>query len=114
MAKAATQLYDLFSKFNVHGGTMSALTSVAISPTEHSCAFHNRSISEIASSIRLFRPILEVTAVELMDLVGHHGTLSKRINEAGACVLVWLDRTDPRWLERLQVIRKEFGLGTPA
>jgi hypothetical protein len=38
-----------------------------------------------------------------------YGTRNKRINEVGARVLVWLDRTDPRWLERLQVIRQDFG-----
>lgn len=113
MAKAATQLYDLFSRFNVHGGTMSALTGIALSPTENSCAFHNRSLSEVAKNVPIFKPILEITAVELMDLVGHHGTRNKRVNEAGACVLVWLDRTDPRWLERLRTIRQGFGLSTP-
>jgi hypothetical protein len=49
-------------------------------------------------------------AIELMDLVAHYGTRSKRINQAGACVLVWLDHTDPRWLERLQMMRQDFGL----
>jgi hypothetical protein len=114
MAKAATQLYDLFSRFNVHGGTMSAMTGIALSPTENSCAFHNRSLSEVAKNVPLFKPILEITAVELMDLVGHHGTRNKRVNEAGACVLVWLDPTDPRWLERLRIIRQSFGLSAPS
>jgi hypothetical protein len=111
MATAATRLYDLFSRFNIHGGTMSALTGIALSPTDNSCAFHNRSLPEVARNIPLFKPILEITAIELMDLVGHYGTRNKRVNQAGACVLVWLDRTDPRWLERLQVIRQDFGLG---
>jgi hypothetical protein len=109
-AKAATQLYHIFSRFNVHGGTMSSLSGIALGPTANSCAFHNRSLDEVAKNLPLFKPILEITAIELMDLVGHYGTRSKRINEAGACVLVWLDRTDPRWLERLQVIRQDFGL----
>ena len=92
---------------------MSALTGIALSPTKNSCAFHNRSLSEVAKNVPLFEPILEITAIELMDLVGHHGTPNKRVNEAGACVLVWLDRTDPRWLERLRTIRRGFGLSTP-
>ena len=113
-ANAATRLYAIFSRFNVHGGTMSALTGIALSPTNDSCAFHNRSLSEVAKNIILFKPILEITAIELMDLVGHYGSRTKRTNEAGACVLVWLDRTDPRWLDRLQDLRREFGLGALA
>jgi len=65
---------------------------------------------EIAENLILFKPILQMTAIELVDLVGNHGVRNKRINQAGACVLVWLDQTDPRWLERVQAIRKEFGL----
>lgn len=110
IAKSATQLYEIFSRFNVHGGTMSSLVGIALVPTANSCAFHNRSVDEVAKNLPLFKPILEITAIELMDLVGRYGTRNKRINEAGACVLVWLDRTDPRWLERLQAIRQEFGL----
>lgn len=49
-------------------------------------------------------------AIELMDLVGRHGTRGKRVNEAGACVLVWLDKNDPRWLERLRMMREAVGL----
>lgn len=50
--------------------------------------------------------------MELMDLVGRYGTRTKRINEAGACVLVWLDRRDPRWMERLQAVREILGLAS--
>jgi hypothetical protein len=112
IAKTATSLYEIFSRFNVHGGTMSSLLGMALVPTSYSCAFHNRSVEEIAKSLPVFKPILEMTAIELMDLVGHHGTRNKRINQAGACVLVWLNRTDPGWLERLQAMRQEFGLPT--
>lgn len=112
-AKSATQIYEIFSRLNVHGGTMSSLTGVALVPTANSCTFHNRSIEQIAKNLPLFKPILEITAIELMEMVGHYGTRSERINQAGACVLVWLDRTDPRWLERLEVIRRHFGLTGP-
>lgn len=114
VAKSATQLHEIFSRFNVHGGTLSSLTGLALMPTSDSCFFHNRAIDEVANNLPLFKPILESTAIELMDLVGRHGARTKRINEAGACVLVWLDRTDPRWLERLQILRKEFGLLGPS
>jgi len=110
IAKSVSQLYEIFSRFNVHGGTLSSLSGIALVPTENSCAFHNRSVDEVAKNLPLFKPILEITAIELMDLVGHYGTRNKRINEAGSCVLIWLDRTDPRWLERLRVIRQDFGL----
>jgi hypothetical protein len=109
-AKSATQLYAMFSRFNVHGGTMSSLTGIALLPTPNSCSFHNRSVDEVVKNLVLFKPILEMTAIELMDLVANFGTRNKRINQAGACVLVWLDRTDPRWLERVQAIRRDFGL----
>jgi hypothetical protein len=46
-----------------------------------------------------------------MDLVGSYGARNKRISQAGACVLVWLDPADTRWLELLRVIREQFGLG---
>jgi hypothetical protein len=110
IARTATQLYKIFNQFNVHGGTMISLSSIALMPTANSCAFHNRSVDEVAKNLPLFKPILEITAFELMDLVGHYGTRNKRVNEAGACVLVWFDRTDPRWLERVQMIRQDFGL----
>ena len=110
MAKSASQLYEIFSQFNVHGGTMSSVSGMALMPTGNSCAFHNRSVDEVAKNLPIFKPILEITAIELMDLVGHYGARNKRTNEAGACVLVWLDKTDPRWLERLQAIRQEFGV----
>jgi hypothetical protein len=110
MAKAATGLYEIFSRFNVHGGTLSSLTSVAVVPTRNSCGFHNRSFEDVEKSLQLFKPITEIIAIELVDLVGHHGTRNKRINEAGACVMVWLDRKDPRWLERLQMVREDLGL----
>jgi hypothetical protein len=109
-AKSATQLYEMFSRFNVHGGTMSSLVGIAVQPTENSCAFHNRSLDEVGRNLPLFKPILEITAIELMGLVGRYGRRSKRIDQAGAYVLVWLDPTDPRWLERLQAVRSDFGL----
>lgn len=37
-AMAATKLYEIFSRFNVHGGTMSSLVGIALSPTANSCA----------------------------------------------------------------------------
>jgi hypothetical protein len=110
MARAATQLYEIFSRFNVHGGTLSSLAGIALKPTANSCSFHNRSLDEVGKNVPLFKPILEITAIELMDLVGHFGVRSKRVNEAGACVLVWLDKTDPRWLERIRLMREDFGL----
>lgn len=110
MAQSATQLYEIFSRFNVHGGTMSSLSGMALVPTANSCAFHNRSVGEVAKNLNLFKPILEIVAFELMNLVGQYGARSQRINEAGACVLVWLDKTDERWLERLRLMRQDFGL----
>ncbi len=109
-AKAATGLYAVFSRFNVHGGTISSLVSLALTPTGNSCAFHNRSLEHIASQVPLFGPLLEITAIELMDLVARHGTPSQRISQAGACVLVWLNRDDPRWLERVRAMRLDLGL----
>ncbi|WP_263352091.1 hypothetical protein [Acidicapsa acidisoli] len=111
IGKSSTQLYEIFSRFNIHGGTLSSLSGLALTPTAHSCAFHNRSVDEIAKNLPLFKPILEFTATELVDLVGNHGVRSERINQAGACVLVWLNRNDPRWLERLHVMRQSLGLG---
>jgi hypothetical protein len=35
-ARAATRLYEIFSRFNVHGGTMSSLVGIALSPTANS------------------------------------------------------------------------------
>jgi hypothetical protein len=110
MAKSATQLYKIFSHFNVHGGTMSSLSGIALTPTPYSCAFHNRSLDQVLQNLPLFKPIVEITAIELMYLVSHHGARNKRIDAAGACVLVWLDKTDPRWLQRLYKVRQAFGL----
>ena len=112
IAQSATQLYEIFSRFNVHGGTMSSLTGIALEPTPHSCFFHNRSLDDVSQNLLLFKPIVEITAMELMDLVGRYGVRTQRINEAGACVLVWLDRKDPRWMERLQAVRKALGLAS--
>jgi len=112
IAQSATQLYEIFSRFNVHGGTMSSLTGIALTPTPHSCFFHNRSLDEVSINLPLFKPIVEITAMELIDLVGRYGTRTKRINEAGACVLVWLDRKHPRWMERLQAVREVLGLAS--
>jgi len=109
-AQSATQLYEIFSRFNVHGGTMSSLTGISHAPTPHSCFFHNRSLDEVSKNLLLFKPVVEITAMELMELVGRYGTRTKRTNEAGACVLVWLDRKDPRWMERLQAVREALGL----
>jgi hypothetical protein len=47
VAKSATQLYEIFIRFNVHGGTMSSLKGIALVPSENSCSFHNRSVEEI-------------------------------------------------------------------
>lgn len=110
MAQTASTLYNMFSRFNVHGGTMSSLISVSVNPTECSCAFHNRSLEWVEKNLKVFRPVLEVAAIEIMDLVGKHGVKTKRVNEAGACVLVWLDHTDLRWLERVDMMREYFGL----
>jgi len=112
-AKSATKFWEIFSQFNVHGDNLRSLTGIALAPTANSCAFHNRSVDETARNLLLLKPVLEITAIELIDLVGRYGVRSKRINEAGACVLVWLDRTDQRWLDRLQVMRKDLGLATP-
>jgi hypothetical protein len=114
MARAATQLYDLFSRFNVHGGTMNSMVSIAAEPTPHSCAFHNRSIEQSARNLVLFKPVMEITAIELIDLAGRYGTRTKRLNQAGACLTVWLDKSDPRWLQRLTDIREAFGLSPVA
>jgi hypothetical protein len=110
IAKSVTKLYEIFSHFNVHGGTLSPLVGLELTPTVNSCFFHNRSIDQVSENLPLFKPVIEMTAMELMDLVGRHGTRSARVNEAGACVLVWLDRKDPRWLERLEAVRQVFGL----
>jgi hypothetical protein len=112
IAQSATQLYEIFSRFNVHGGTMSSLTGIALIPTPNSCFFHNRSLDEVEKNLSLFKPIVEITAMELMDLVGRYGVRTQRVNEAGACVLVWLDRKDPRWMERLQAVREVLGLAS--
>jgi hypothetical protein len=109
-ARSATQLYEIFSRFNVHGGTMSSLLSMAITPTRNLCAFHNRSVEDVAKNLPLFKPILQITAMELIELAGRFGTRTKRIDQAGACVLGWLDHDDPRWLERLRAVREDFGL----
>jgi hypothetical protein len=112
IAQSATQLYEIFSRFNVHGGTMSSLTGIAHIPTPNSRFFHNRSLDEVEKNLSLFKPIVEITAMELMDLVGRYGVRTQRVNEAGACVLVWLDRKDPRWMERLQAVREALGLAS--
>ena len=110
IAQSATQLYEIFSRFNVHGGTMSSLIGIALEPTPHSCFFHNRPLDDVSQNLLLFKSIAEITAIELMDLVGRYGVRTQRVNEAGACVLVWLDRKDPSWMERLQAVRKALGL----
>lgn len=111
-AKTASRLYEIFSRFNVHGGTMSSLVSIAMLPTRNSCGFHNRSLEKVADNLRLLKPALEITAAQLMELVGLYGVKGKRVREAGACVLVWLDNKDPRWHERVQAVRLQFGLTT--
>ncbi len=110
MGKTATELYRIFSRFNVHGGTMCSLVGLSPKPTANSCAFHNRSMEEITENMPLFKTIPEITAIELMDLVGHYGAHNQRIKQAGASVLVWLDHENRHWLERVEAVRRQFGL----
>lgn len=70
MAKAATTLYSIISEFHVHGGTMKSMIEIAIEPTQHSCAFQNRSIESTAKYLALFKPITEITAIEVAHMAG--------------------------------------------
>jgi hypothetical protein len=110
-AKACTTLWGIFSRCNVHGESPAVLAfGTSLIPTEHSCAFCNRSIDATAKAIVLYRPILEIAAIELASLAGRFGVPNQRVKEAGACVLVWLDKQDPRWLERMDCARADLGL----
>jgi hypothetical protein len=110
-AKACTQLWEIFSRFNVHGDSLSAVASIpAFTPNQYSCAFCNRSLDATAKSIESFKPLLEITAIELASLVGRFGERTQRVKQAGACILVWLNRQDPRWLHELELMRTRLGL----
>jgi hypothetical protein len=111
LAKASTELWQIFSRYNIHGDSLRVLHNfISLSPTEYSCSFFNRSVTESAKAITLFKPILEITAIELAALVGQFGERSDRIKQAGACVLVWSNRNDPRWLEQLDEMQRNLGL----
>jgi hypothetical protein len=110
-AKACTTLWEIFSRYSVHGESPAVLAfGTSLIPTEHSCAFCNRSIDATTQAIVLYRPILEIAAIELAYLAGKFGKPNQRVKEAGACVLVWLDKQDPRWIERLDCARTDLGL----
>ena len=45
---------------------MSSLVSVAMVPTHNSCGFHNRSVEKVADRLRLLKPVLVITAAQLV------------------------------------------------
>jgi hypothetical protein len=111
MEQAATQLWEMFSRFNVHGDSLAAVSAIpSLLPTEHSCAFLNRSVLATGKEIELFRRVPEISAIELATLVGKFGTKSTRVRQAGACVLVWLNKQDKRWLAEVEAMRDRLGV----
>jgi hypothetical protein len=111
MGKAATQLWEMFSRFNVHGDSLAVIAAIpSFLPTEHSCAFLNRSVSATAKEIEQFRRVPEIAAIELAILVGKFGLQTTKVRQAGACVSVWLNKEDKRWLAELDAMRDRLGL----
>ncbi|HEY1939969.1 MAG TPA: hypothetical protein VGJ33_18725 [Candidatus Angelobacter sp.] len=107
--KSATRLYEIFSQYKVHGGTISSLAGMALAPAQI------RVLSTIDQSTRLlgtcrcsspfWRSRLSSSWTWSVVMVREQAG-----QQVGACVLVWLDRAEPRWLEGLQLIRRDFGL----
>lgn len=111
MAPACTKLWEIFSSYHVHGDSLRPMsTGVVFFPTEVSCKLLNRSVEESAKHLILYKPIVEIVAIELSMLAGEFGVRTDRISRAGACVSVWLDRRDPRWIEELALMRKKLGV----
>jgi hypothetical protein len=109
-AKASTQLWEMFSHFNVHGDSIAVVASIpSLTPTQHSCSFLNRSVTATAENIELFKTVPQIIAIELAYLVGKFGTRTERVKQAGAQVLVWLNQ-DLRWLKELERMRIRLGL----
>jgi hypothetical protein len=67
-------------------------------------------VEETAKHLVIYKPIVEIVAIELSTLAGEFGVRTDRINRAGACVLVWLNREDPRWTKEVELMRKRLGI----
>jgi hypothetical protein len=109
MGPACTRLWEIFSSYHVHGDSLRPMsTGIVFFPTELSCKFLNRSVEESAKHLVLYKQIVEIVAIELSTLVGEFGVRTERINRAGACVSIWLNRADPRWIKEVDLMRKKL------
>jgi hypothetical protein len=111
MGPACTKLWEIFSGYSIHGDSLRVMsTGVVFFPTEVSCKLLNRSVEETAKHLVIYKPNVEIVAIELSTLAGEFGVRTDRINRAGACVLVWLNREDPRWTKEVELMRKRLGI----
>lgn len=109
MGTACTKLWETFSSYHVHGDSLRPMsTGVVFFPTDLSCKLLNRSVEESAKHLLLYRPVVEIVAIELSTLVGEFGVRTDRINRAGACASAWLNRADPRWTREVDLMRKKL------
>lgn len=73
----ATHLYSMFSNYFAHGGTPNNLMFTAIQPSEYSCGFVNRSLSEGVKISKLLSIGSEILCAEIAFI---HGTYGKKYN----------------------------------
>jgi hypothetical protein len=96
LAEPASSLYDLFSRYGVHGGTPDQLLLTPLVPTKFSCSFQNRPETRLADEFDLVARGCEVLCVEIADLGGLFGTRTQATSEGGAAILVWLSKKGER------------------
>jgi len=90
LGEPASQLYAIFSRYGVHGGSPDQLIRTSLKPTRFSCSFENRPETVGENDFVLLAKGCEILCVEVASLGGQFGDRRKAIREGGATILVWL------------------------
>jgi hypothetical protein len=94
LGQPASQLFELFSRYGVHGGTPAQLLGAPLTPTRFSCGFQNRPEHPPARDFELLGNGCEIMCVEVSYVTGLFAEKPQKVREGGAAILVWLSRRD--------------------
>jgi hypothetical protein len=72
-ASAATTLYKILCKYDVHGGTPDNLLSASLEPTQLSCGFVNRTTGDTSKQIELLGTGCGIVCLEIAYLYSAYG-----------------------------------------
>ena len=97
----ASQLYNILSTYNVHGGAPEGLLLSELVPTEYSCGFFNRPSPETLGKEKMVFHLvagLEIVLIELCSIVHMYGKREAVVREAALLFVSLLgnpDSSDP-------------------